>query len=320
MSIPGRATASSRFQPFAILGWIGLVTLLLSPMSARATPELVPWVSTLESPSLGNRPSSGETSFTAIPQGDDGYRVTTRFTSHDGQPLRIDYALDRATASASMRDYGFSQDEVNALEAQCRETGTCTAETLDLLMRGYYREHGLRVQQGPSRRMKLSVDIPHVVRRNRAAVQPMVVALRELGREQGFDLDRRLATATALVQGGFDYRLPQEMENGRRTLGFYTPPRTMEKGYGDCDTKSALLAAVLAGLGEERVIGVHLPGHYLLGVAREPRNGEASVEFGGRHYLLLEAAGPAARRPGDVAKATRAALASGQPIRIDPIF
>lgn len=284
---------------------------------ARASQELLPFVSTLESPSLGGSPSSS--TYDATPYG-DGYRVTTRFNAHDGKPMRLAFDLDRATAMESMRDYGFSQDEVDALEVRCRSSHTCTAETLDQVMRAYYREHGLRVQQGANRRMRLSVDIPQVVRSNRAAVQPMVVALRELGRDQGFDEERRLSAATALVQSGFAYRLPRDIEDGRRTLGFYTPPRTMEKGYGDCDTKSALLAAVLAGLGEDRVIGVHVPGHYLLGVAREPRDGEMSVAFGGRHYLLLEAAGPAPRRPGDVSKATRAALASGQPIRIDPIF
>lgn len=318
MSTPDRVYASPLGRRSAILKWTWLVMLLSWLSPAMASPELLPWVSTLESPSLGGAPSPS--SYTATQRGDDRYRVTAHFTSHEGQALRLDFDVDRAIASASMRDYGFSQDEVDALMVRCRDTPGCTAETLDRLMRTYYREHGLRVQQGTSRRIRLSVDIPHVVRRNRAAVQPMVVALRELGREQGFDVERQLSTATALVQAGFAYRLPQDVENGRRTLGFYTPPRTMEKGYGDCDTKSALLAAVLAGLGEEHVIGVHLPGHYLLGVAREPRNGNASVEFGGRHYLLLEASGPAARRPGDVSKATRAALASGQPIRVDPIF
>lgn len=284
---------------------------------ARASQELLPFVSTLESPSLGGPPTSS--TYETAPHG-DGIRVTTRFSGHDGQPLRLAFDVDRATAMESMRDYGFSQNEVDALEARCINSRTCTAETLDQAMRAYYREHGLRVQQGADRRMRLSVDIPRVVRSNRAAVQPMVVALRELGRDQGFDADRRLSTATALVQAGFAYRLPKDIEDGRRTLGFYTPPRTMEKGYGDCDTKSALLAAVLAGLGEESVIGVHTPGHYLLGVAREPRKGEISVAYNGRNYLLLEAAGPAPRRPGDVSKATRAALSSGQPIRIDPIF
>jgi hypothetical protein len=320
MSIPGRTLPFPLRRRFAIHAWTCLMTLMswLSPV--HATPELLPWVSTLESPSLGGATSSGASSYEAVPNGDEGYRVTTRFNGHDGKPLSLSFDLDRATAMTSMRDYGFSQQEVDALQAQCIGNRECTSETLDRAMRAYYRQHGLRVQQGPNRRMRLSVDIPHVVRRNRAAVQPMVVALRELGYEQGFDAERRVSTATALVQSGFAYRLPQDVENGRRTLGFYTPPRTMEKGYGDCDTKSALLAAVLAGLGEKDVIGVHVPGHYLLGIAREPRAGDASVEYGGRHYLLLEAAGPAPRPPGDVAKVTRAALASGQPIRIDPIF
>lgn len=287
---------------------------------AHASQELLPFVSTMESPSLGGPRSAGTSSYEAVPHGDDGYRVTSRFNGHDGQALRVEFDVDRATAMESMRGYGFAQDEVHAIEQQCIRSSDCTSETLDRVMRAYYRDHGLRVQQTSTRRMRLSVDIPRVVRRNRAAVQPMVLALRDLGREQGFDADRRLSTATALVQSGFAYRLPQEFENGRRTLGFYTPPRTLEKGYGDCDTKSALLAAVLAGLGEKNVIGVHVPGHYLLGVAREPRYGELSVEFNGRHYLLVEASGPAPRRPGDVSKTTRAALASGEPIRIDPIF
>jgi hypothetical protein len=318
MSIQGRTHAAPSLEwRLAVLGWTCLIVLMSWLAPARASQELLPFVSTLESPSLGGTPSSS--TYEAAPHG-DVYRVTTRFHGHDGQPLRLAFDVDRATAMESMRDYGFSQDEVDALEARCIGSSSCTSETLDRVMRAYYREHGLRVQQGPDRRMRLSVDIPRVVRSNRAAVEPMVVALRELGREQRFDADRRLSAATALVQAGFAYRLPQDIENGRRTLGFYTPPRTMEKGYGDCDTKSALLAAVLAGLGEERVIGVHTPGHYLLGVAREPRKGEIGIAFNGRNYLLLEASGPAPRRPGDVSKATRAALASGQPIRIDPIF
>ena len=317
MSIQGPTNARFRFP---ILASISLVALCSWCSSSRASEELLPWVSTLESRSLDGARSDTSGAYTATPRGREGHRVTSRFNGHDGRPLRVDFDVDRETALASMRNYGFSQDEVDTLQARCRSSGRCTSETLDGMMSAYFREHGLRVQRSPDRRMKLSVDIPQVVRRNRSAVHPMVVALRDLGREQGFDAERRLSTATALVQSGFAYRAPQDFEDGRRTLGFYTPPRTLEKGYGDCDTKSALLAAVLAGLGEKDVIGVHVPGHYLLGVAREPREGEASIEFGGRRYLLLEAAGPAARRPGDVAKATRAALASGQPIRVDPIF
>jgi hypothetical protein len=227
MPIQGRPNVVPSLQSrFAILGWTCLMMLMTWLPPARASQELLPFVSTLESPSLGGPPTSS--TYETAPHG-DGIRVTTRFSGHDGQPLRLAFDVDRATAMESMRDYGFSQNEVDALEARCINSRTCTAETLDQAMRAYYREHGLRVQQGADRRMRLSVDIPRVVRSNRAAVQPMVVALRELGRDQGFDADRRLSTATALVQAGFAYRLPKDIEDGRRTLGFYTPPRTWKR-------------------------------------------------------------------------------------------
>jgi hypothetical protein len=320
MSISARPDASLPRERLATIAGACLLILLSWAVPAHGAPELLPWVSTLESPSLGGTATAGEPDYVATPRGAHAYRVTTRFRGHDGESLRLEFDVDREIATASMRGYGFSQDEVEAVRARCLASADCTQERLDLALDAYYREHGLRVQHGPERRVRLSVDIPQVVRRNRAAVQPMVVALQELVRSQGFDDERRLAAATAAVQGGLAYRVPQQNENGRLTLGFYTPPRTLEKGYGDCDTKSALLAAVLAGLGEEKLIGIHIPGHYLLGVAREPGEREMSLEYGGRRYVLLEAAGPATRRPGDVAKATRVALTSGQPIRIDPIF
>src|SRR3546814_6517494 len=72
--------------------------------------------------------------------------------------------------------------------------------------------------------------------------------------------------AVALVQTGLVYRKPSLRENGRQILGFYPPPRALESGYGDCDTKAALLAAILQNLTDAPIIGVHVPKHYLLGI------------------------------------------------------
>lgn len=40
----------------------------------------------------------------------------------------------------------------------------------------------------------------------------------------------------------------------------------------------------------------------------------------GETCVISEAAGPAVRRPGDVAKRTRVAFDSGDEIRVDPMF
>lgn len=271
----------------------------------------------------------GVPSFSAAPGGEARYvrlaardgrtRVTADFRGLQGDALSVSFDVDAGASRASMRGFGIAAAEIDSLSDTCRATAGCTQADLDAALVRYYRDHHLRVVQAAGQRPRLFVDIPEVVRRNRDAVRPVAAALRTLGSNRGFDGERILEAAVALVQGGLAYRTPASSEDGRQTLGFYTPPRALEQGFGDCDTKSALLAAILTDLGESRMIGVRVPGHYLLGLSREPRPGEAFVEYAGRPYVLVEAAGPASRRPGDVSDRTREALASREPLRIDPI-
>lgn len=247
-------------------------------------------------------------------------RVVAEFRNLAGESVALGFTLDRAIGRASMQAFGVAQSEIDALTRVCRDTKTCNQAELDRRILEYYRAHTLHLREVPGQRSRLSVDIPQVVRRNLGHVQSVAAALREIGEQQGRDADWTFDTAIALVQAGLAYKTPAQREEGRLTLGFYTPPRALEKGYGDCDTKSALLASILLNLGSPRLIGVRVPDHYLLGVARTPRPGEAFVEYAGEPYVLVEASGPAPRRPGDVAKRTRAALEQDAPIRIDPMF
>ncbi|HSW14813.1 MAG TPA: hypothetical protein VLI06_18355, partial [Solimonas sp.] len=141
-----------------------------------------------------------------------------------------------------------------------------------------------------------------------------------LAAEQGRDTGWMVQAAIALVQGGLVYRQPATWEGGRKILGFYPPPLALERGYGDCDTKAALLAAILQNLTDTPIVGIHVPKHYLLGIAGKPREGQASISWRGRQFILVEASGPAMRRPGEVAEATQLALARKQGVRIDPMF
>jgi hypothetical protein len=246
-------------------------------------------------------------------------RVTAQFPGTAGEALRVSYDVDANAARESMQAFGIVQNEIRSLENACRATKGCSQGELDQAVLRYYQSHDLRLTMRPGQRPKLFVDIPQVVRRNRDAVRPVVAALRELGAQRGGDEAWMLEAAVALVQTGLEYRQPSDVENGRQTLGFYTPARALEQGFGDCDTKSALLAAILSDLGQSGIVGVRVPGHYLLGVEREPKPGDAFVTWEGRRYVLIEAAGPAHRPPGQVSDRTRAAIAAREPMRIDPI-
>jgi hypothetical protein len=57
-----------------------------------------------------------------------------------------------------------------------------------------------------------------------------------------------------------------------------------------------------------------------VGVARVPRHGDAYIEYKGEPFVLMEASGPAWRPPGFISDTTKAALATMQGVRIDPLF
>lgn len=247
------------------------------------------------------------------------YRVSTRFTSFDGDPLRIGFSLAADAGRNAAQRFGVSRAELDALVDSCVRSKGCTQATLDHHVARYYRDRGLRMKQRDGQPTRLFVDVPLAVHRDRSHMQPVAAALRRLASEQGRDAQWAIEAAIALVQTGLPYRQPGEWDNGRKIVGFYPPARALEQGYGDCDTKSALLAAILLHLTDDKLIGVHVPKHYLLGIAAQPLPGQAHIRHEGQTYVLVEAAGPAMRRPGEVAETTLAALRAGKDIRVDPI-
>lgn len=88
------------------------------------------------------------------------------------------------------------------------------------------------------------------------------------------------------------YGIPPDDINGRRTLGLLTPPQTFLEGWGDCDTKSLLLAAILANDPSIEVILVLVPQHMFIGISGVPKPYQKFLTYHGKRFILGEAAGP----------------------------
>jgi hypothetical protein len=172
-----------------------------------------------------------------------------------------------------------------------------------------YADAGFRLQGN-----RLEVDMRSVVRKNAPRLTPVAAELHRLARGRGYALDGAIDALVAMVQTALEYRVPPEEEAGRRTSGLHPPPQSFSEGWGDCDTKSALIAAVLASFEAVRLVGVTIPRppHYLLAVQRVPRGGDTYLEYEGLPYVMLEAAGPGAFRPGTVGPDTLRYLQSGE--------
>ncbi|MGH8482702.1 MAG: hypothetical protein ACRES8_09590 [Nevskiaceae bacterium] len=246
-----------------------------------------------------------------------GWRVTAQFLNFNEDALTLAFDLHPDAVRESLAEFGFAREEINALLAAC---AGCDQAEFDRRAAAFYRSRGIATAMQPNGRLKLTVNVPAVVERNKPRLRSLAQALGRIASERNYGPDQTLGAAVAFVQTALRYQLPPATENGRNIIGFYPPPRALELGLGDCDSKSALLAAMLAHFSGVRMVGVHIPKHYLVGVARVPRHGDAYVEYRGEPFVLMEAAGPAWRPPGMISDQTRDALRTMQGVRIDPLF
>lgn len=252
--------------------------------------------------------------------GNGRYQFNARFHDFDGNPVAIHFDMPAAWSREATNEFGVFQSELDAIVYRCTVDTACDQAAMDREITRYLQARGVRVRHINEHHMRLSVDVPAVVARYRDRVTPVAGALRDLAARHGHGSQWTLEAAMALVQGGIAYGQPAGVENGRRIIGFYPPPRALAEGYGDCDTKAALLAAILGNLTDTAIIGVKVPDHYLLGIAADPAPGQAWITHEGETYVLVEASGPAVRRPGDVSDQTTYALNNQAILRVDPIY
>lgn len=245
------------------------------------------------------------------------YRLSAEFQNFNQDALTLAFEMEPEAVRESLAEFGYDRAEIDALLASC--TG-CDQAEFDRRSVAFYNSRAIAAEKQPNGRLRLTVDIPAVVERNKPRLRSLAQALGRIAQERNYGPDQTLGAAVAFVQTALRYQQPPPSENGRNIIGFYPPPRALELGLGDCDTKSALLAATLGHFSGIRMIGVHIPRHYLVGVARVPRHGDAFIEYRGEPFVLMETSGPAWRPPGMIADTTRDALRSMQGVRIDPLF
>ena len=162
--------------------------------------------------------------------------------------------------------------------------------------------------------------MPELARRNTQPLLPLARGFEQIGQEKGYDDEDLLGAVIAMVQTSLFYRIPPSTEGQRKTGGVLPPLQTLTLGWGDCDTKTALMASILMNWDQMRAVGVGLPGHYLLGIRRTPGRGDAYVEYEESTYVLVEPAGPAWLPMGSVSPETLTMLESAERIAIDPFW
>jgi len=214
-------------------------------------------------------------------------------------------ALDEAYKSAVKNRH--SQDQLN-------NSGEKIATEYRTRLVNFYHSRGFTLLEGNL----LVADIPEIVRRNVRKVKSLALSLNSSGEKLRYDSDSIITAAISFIQTAVSYEnVPLEVK-GRQTGGIYPPLETLTAGKGDCDTKSALIGSILLNWDKIKIVGVGIPGHYLIGVLRNPAKGDAFVEYKGSRYVLAEPAGPGWLPPGSVDRRTLALLNASDRVKIEP--
>jgi hypothetical protein len=319
---------------FALLASVGLVSTLESRYAAlgQAAPfPLQTYAATNES-WTGNDPRIRRT----LKNEHGSISALYSFVSFNNDPIEVKTSVQSDAYDAYRQTFGYRQQELDDLfdqqkdqlekaqawaiknrasQQQLDKISTNINNTYNRAVKNLIRSRGFRFLN----ENLLAADIPEIVSNNVALFRPIALSLQKTMRKLGYSDTDTIGTALPLVQTAIAYEALPKEQNGRITAGFSPPLEVFMEGRGDCDAKSALLASILLNWDKVKLIGVGVPGHYLLGILQHPAKGDAFIEYEGLTYVLMEPSGPAWVPPGVVSDYTLKWLDSQNQVILEPI-
>lgn len=288
--------------------------------------------------SSGGDDEAGESRTTQrLLQTKDSYIAEYGFQNFNRHWLQVQYQAPKTAYGVYCDGFGYAKDDLDAIDAwhnKARQgaykfaiSAKKTQAQLDAAMAKLKAERDKKVADYlASRGFKLRpggivmADVPHIVRRSAEPLRPLAMAFERIAVAKSYDSESLVGSVAAMAQTALHYRIPPVLEDGRHTAGIMPPLKALVRGWGDCDTKTGVLASILGNWNAMRMVGVAVPGHYLMAIRRLPGKGDLFVRYEGLEYVLVEPAGPAWLEPGMVGQATTALLAGNEGYKLEPFF
>lgn len=283
--------------------------------------------------------SGGGSSYTGasqrIAQEGDSVKASYGFVNFNKDRLSVAFSLPKAEYRRYLSGYGYRDEELEDIRAwrererqrvwgpAWQKGGQAEGEKAlkaveweyNLRMSTFLSSRGLALKDN-----NIYSDIPGIVKKNAPVVKPLALAFSGMAESRSYSQEDTIGAVLSMVQTALSYKIPPLVENGLHTGGVLPPARALLSGWGDCDTKTALAASILNNWNGMRLVGVAVPGHYLMAIRRLPGKGDVFVRHQGLEYVLIEPAGPAWLEPGAVGKNTTALLESGEGFELEPFF
>lgn len=201
-------------------------------------------------------------------------------------------------------------------QAQLNNAIAALDKEYDQRIKEYLSSQGFRMLKGNV----VTVDMPQLVRKNAALIKPLSLDFEKIASSRRYRSGDIIGAVLAFAQTAMYYKQPDPVFKDKHTGGVLPPITAVVVGWGDCDTKTGLIGSILSNWGQMKMVGVGVPGHYLMGVLLIPDKGDLFLEYQGLQYVLVEPAGPAFLPPGQVGEETMHLLNSREGYKIEPFF
>ncbi len=281
---------------------------------------------------------SGPKTYQRIKKTADRRVASYGFSNFNRDRIEISYSIPESQFQPYNQSFGYKKEDIAELRAlrdrrkqqafaEATKKGQSQAQfnavlagldkQYDADLKKYLADHGFRMEKNNV----VTVDMPALVRKNAAFVKPISMEFDKFAMARRYRSNEIIGAVLSFVQTALRYKQPDPVYKGKHTGGLLLPLTAVVMGWGDCDTKSGLMASILSNWGQMRMVGVGVPGHYLMGVLQIPEKGDVFVQYGGLQYVLVEPAGPAWFPVGQVADTTMTLLRNGgEGYRIEPFY
>jgi hypothetical protein len=259
------------------------------------------------------------------------------FQNFTGDKLEVDFSMPEKEFAAYNDAWGYTAAGLDALKtwrAGGRQDALKTAvkksqsqaqldaaiadieKEYKVKLKEYLAEKGFALEPGGV----VVVDMPALVRKNSPLIKTLAQDFGKIASAHKYGSADVVGSALSFVQTAMFYKEPDAVVDGKHTGGLLPPLTSVALGWGDCDTKTGVLASILANWPQMKMVGVSVPGHFLMGVLQTPEKGDTFLEYQGLQYVLVEPAGPAWLPPGRVGEETSALIGGREGYKIEPFF
>ncbi|MEA3306689.1 MAG: hypothetical protein U9Q34_02790 [Elusimicrobiota bacterium] len=265
---------------------------------------------------------------------DGVYHAQYKFRNFNSDNLSIYFGMNKLHYRRYLKNYNYTDTEIANLRSwrdkerkkawtKATVNGDRIAgnKAMDIVKMNYQDElRKLLRSRGFALRIGniVECDMPLIIKRNVKLMKPLALSFQKIATRNGYGSEETVGSVLSMVQTAIRYKIPPMMRGEIHTGGLLPPAKAILSGWGDCDTKTGLAASILGNWNKMKLVGISVPGHYLMAIRRIPGKGDMFVRHKGLEYVLIEPAGPAWLAPGKVGYNTETLLKSSNGYKIEP--